>query len=50
MNSIIDPYMIAKYIADFCNTTYFDIMNREAIEIGGLYQLLSHKQKIDKLK
>lgn len=41
-------YLMAKEIAKFCNTTYFDIMSRSSIEVLGLMIIMRAEVEINK--
>jgi len=42
-------YFLAKDIADFCNTTYLDILNTSALEVLGLIMVIQAKTEYNKL-
>jgi hypothetical protein len=41
-------YHLAKEVADYCNSSYFDIMEQPALEIAGLVMVIN--AKIDLIK
>jgi len=43
-------YHLAKEVADYCNTSYFDIMERPAMEIAGLVMVINAKIQMVKNK
>ena len=42
-------FWLAKEVADYCNTTYFMIMERAAVEVLSLVIIIQNKTEFNKL-
>jgi len=50
MNQRFGWFMLGKQVSDYCNTSYFDVMERSALEISGLTLLMKAEVEFQKIK
>jgi hypothetical protein len=50
LNAVYGWYILCQSVAEFCNCTYFDIMERKALEISALVRIMAAKVEMVKIK